>query len=462
MWIKSGEIAIPLSQWQPNSEDAISISDLVVRVPYLARALELRQLGVARMPFDVVRGDEVQASEGNYGGLAFVEQLLQLLPSLVGDLDRYGAAYIEIMQNQYGLNITLRRLHPATITPQFDSAGKVTHYTRSIVGKLYRIEPEQLVAIWTPNAEGEVGHGVGIVTRALQSAQILWQSGKVHETFFSTGAIDPMLISIDGYNNLPESDKESIKSRLRRMMLGIKNAFGAVFTGSNVKVTPLRNELMDYAGLIAQKREDIATGLGVPHSLIMSNAANYATASQDDIHFYDKTIIPLCQQIAAALNPALFARFGMALVWRPQRLEVFQRLEVDKSDKVATMFRDGALTIEEYREALGFSAQMPSEVLTPNEAKAWDVYLPPVASIEAVTTSASRERQEALDDLNLWRKVAKRRADEGKATKALSFEASALTDDEQEAFREGIRAENWEAGYEAAKGLLERRFSHVV
>jgi len=93
----------------------------------------------------------------------------------------------------------------------------------------------------------------------------------------------------------------------------------------------------------------------VPHSLLFSSAANYATARQDDLHFYDKTILPQARRIESALNAQVFAPLGVRLRFAPERLELYQELEAQKADKLAALVNAGILTREEARVELGLN-----------------------------------------------------------------------------------------------------------
>ena len=60
---------------------------------------------------------------------------------------------------------------------------------------------------------------------------------------------------------------------------------------------PIRDLAMPE--LTDSKRQDIATAMGVPHSLVASGAANYwATAQADRLNLYDFTILPEATLVA--------------------------------------------------------------------------------------------------------------------------------------------------------------------
>jgi hypothetical protein len=58
--------------------------------------------------------------------------------------------------------------------------------------------------------------------------------------------------------------------------------------------------------LTAVRREDIATAMGIPQTLLFSTGAGGlgggGVVTQDEKHFYDKTIRAECELIAGVLN----------------------------------------------------------------------------------------------------------------------------------------------------------------
>src|SRR5690606_2144596 len=156
---------------------------------------------------------------------------------------------------------------------------------------------------------------------------------------------------------LSETETRRLETWAQRTMSGLKKAFHVLGVSAEVKVNSLGQQvpLGDLAlpALTDKKREDIATVFGVPHSILFSNAATYATARQDDLHFYDKTIIPEARRIERALNRQVFIPLGWRLSFRPELLEVYQALEAEKADKLALLYDRGIYSREEVRAELG-------------------------------------------------------------------------------------------------------------
>ena len=85
-------------------------------------------------------------------------------------------------------------------------------------------------------------------------------------------------------------------------------------------------ELSDVT-LTGENREEIATTLGVPHSMVFSNAANFATSQTDKMNLHDLTIIPEAKRIARLLNKQLFNPLGYQFEFLPETLDIYQEDE---------------------------------------------------------------------------------------------------------------------------------------
>jgi len=172
---------------------------------------------------------------------------------------------------------------------------------------------------------------------------------------YAQGVLAPTIITVEGMP--PSGELEKLQSWVERSFTGIRNAFRTIAVRAGIRVEPLGMvKLTDLAmvELTTSKREEIATALGVPHSLLFSSAANYATAQQDVLTFYDTTVIPQARLIEAALNESVFARYGVRLKFKPELLPAYQTREAEKTARTLSLYKAGIVTRDEVRRALGF------------------------------------------------------------------------------------------------------------
>ena len=353
--------SIPLSKFRPEdfgmNVDGVSrlaIDTAYREVGWLRRGLDLRANGVMMMPFDVLHGGEVVYQDNSDNDpLPDVLDIFPVLGQMVLDLDKYGAAYAIFEANAFGRNRAWRRLHPSTITPEYSiKDGSLAYFRRRVNGGEFKYKPEDLLYIWMPADTGENGHGTGVGYTALLSATVLSYKDKFSAKFFENGALSPTLVQMKGFATQPEEEKKRVSSLLNRLMTGLRNAFKIIPIDGELGVHSLMQPIKDMAmgEMTIQQRESMATTLGIPQSLLFSNATNFATAQQDDIHFYDKTIVPFVRWVIQyQLNEQLFAPAGYRLKYVKSRLEVFQRQESEKAYALMTLYDRQLVSANEIR-----------------------------------------------------------------------------------------------------------------
>jgi phage portal protein BeeE len=120
-------------------------------------------------------------------------------------------------------------------------------------------------------------------------------------------------------------------------------------------------------------REAIASSLGVPHSLVMSNAANYATAKSDQLAFMANTVVPQARLLAHAINHQLLMPLGYHLQFEPHKTEVMQQSELEKAQAIALVVGGPVLSVDEGRELLGYEPMGETQVQEVADTKMVDI-----------------------------------------------------------------------------------------
>lgn len=414
-------------------DSSLSIDGLYKRVSWLRRAVDVRAEAIASMPFCIatVNDVDVQNEEGALedGGYEVLNgfKWSEFLNYVEGDLLLYGASYFVPIQGARTRRLFgFKRLHPSTMRPDFDvSTGDLLGFKRHLNGRDEYHTPETVGYIWLPNRNGETGHGEPLARTALVSAQMLYNMDAFGQLYFERGAIKPTVLTIEGFNNLLENEQERVKSWFERTLSGIRNAFSILPVGTQTSIQTLGSDIgeLTVPELTDAKRQDISTALGIPQSLLFSNASNYATARQDDLHFYDKTIIPEAMFIADKLNQQLFDKFRLNhhIRFEHERLDVYQQLQLERATVVKTLIGSdamalGIITRDEARAYLGYASIVAEEVVAEPEPKRDS------DDMEGVDV----QTQKYLDELDVWQRMAINRFKHGRAVKALDFVADDL------------------------------------
>lgn len=397
---------------------SVDIVKLYERVAWLNRAVDLIADAAASVPYefhDVATGD-VPENEPEW---AFELDLESLVNALAGDVLLHGCAYVHVERNAFGFVRAIRRLYPRSVKPKWDENTGLVAFERSLGSRTITLQPDEVVYIQQPNRGGEVGHGKSKAYAALRAAGFLDSIDAFGLKFFEQGALRPNIVFVDG--SPTDADVQKMENFFQRMASGIRNAFRTIAVRSKVEAVTFGEtpDHLEMPGLTDKKREDIATALGVPHSLLFSSAANYATARQDDLHFYDKTVQPLAKLIFRALSRGIFEPLGYELRAHPERLEIFQHLEAEKAEALAMMHDRHVIDTNEFRDAMAFERidgldEAERDYIGWAAARGGDE--PPM-----MTPTPSAAPDAAVLELRAWRRWLEKRIASGKA-QAREFE----------------------------------------
>ena len=430
--------ALPESAWhyligQPEDDNILQPLSAFKRVAWVYRGVDMRAKAVAKLPYaliDAKTGEDLPTTDPRYQRIS--KGLAANLYRTEAALCLYGKSYWMKDRNVFGLGISPRWLLPASIAEQYDKQQGLTGFTRTIDAKQKGtpVKLENVVYFWSPNLEAEIGPGQPCAKVAMMAAGVLYNLDLYLDGYFKRGAIKATLLTVEG-NSQPQ-EVEKLEAWWKRAVSGVKNAWTGRVLRSTVKPVIIGDGLKDTVNpaLNDQAREDIATALGIPHSLMRSDALAGGTAAAEQVNFYDQTVIPEYELIADAANDQwLRDEEGVELVGRPNKLEIYQTAEVQKAHAVSSLVGRPILTVNEGRALLGYKDLPPDQVsaLVPStvRVKPAQMQLSPdkdpskLPSLEPVQPGGAAGAAKALD-LDRWeRKAMKRLRDSGRA--ACSF-----------------------------------------
>ena len=491
--------ALPEEAWQTigsASGGSVDVLKFYKNVPWLYRAVNLRADAVRRLPYMIIDGDEGTPLDEYALGkrLGFPCNVREVLGRWAGHMALFGAAYLHKAKHENsGKLARLQVLQPTSVRPMFDSDTGLLGFERTAGSRTVALPTDDVVYVWLASMEAELGVGTPPALVALNAAGTLRFIQQVAETSFQRGAIKPMLLVVpDGTG---EADRERLEGWAKRTLSGIKNAFNITAVREGVKVIELGMALSDLAmpEMTQIQREEIAVALGVPQTLLFSNAANFATASQDYRQFHDTTVVPLAAQLCEALTEQLFSEYGLELQEAHEQLEIYQDDKEAEAYRLQAGVEAGLVSVAEYRERLGLGAwddgamRVTLDLLAAvTAAKTPQVMAresaPAPAPTEAVQRAASAadgegrggESKSAIGvvvtdvaqsappeppvpatptvagDLALWQRKAMKRIEEGKPDKATDFESDVISPVLREAIAGALETATTREDVEAA------------
>jgi len=321
---------LPESAWQyitgkPADED--DLGTYYRAVPWLFRGVGLRSNAVSSMPFSIFRGDtEIDNSDDYKNVVKFLPKPGALFGLVEAALTIFGYAYLFKLKSMYAQK-GLRYLNPTSITYRVNENTGEIAFSRSIGGKITKYTADDIVYFWSYDPFVEIGAPQASAAKsAANAAGVLLNVDEFSKAFFAHGAVKTTLLTT---SNIAPQERDRLKLWWRRV-LGIERAWQTdIVNAETVKPVVVGEglESLQNNDLTESKRIDIAAALGIPYSIMFSNASNRATAEQDDLHFYSKTIIPECSLIEEVLNDQVLAPLGLSLKFTPNNLDVFQEDE---------------------------------------------------------------------------------------------------------------------------------------
>lgn len=403
--VKSGSVSLgPLSglrEWNFWQRDALRVelgltpSQAYGRVPWLYRSVNLRSHAVGDVPWKIFKGKTVVLSSEDDEQTPPLEltwvrppssgrnidptrpTLGELLRLIELDLCLEGKAYWLTDVNRGRIKF-YRRAQPSTITPKLDSTHGLNGFERRLPpvidpttgagtaagnGQPILIKLGDMPFWWLPNPDAEMGPGVSPAMVALRAAGLLEHIDDYGINFFDRGAINTTLLSVEG--NPQQAELDRLAAWWKRLVRGSKKAHETVAIRANVKPVVVGSPPKDLTmeQLTAQKRHDISTAMGVPMSILNDESANFATAQQSALNFWQLTVLPECELIETGLNRQVFAPLGYEFRFQPELLDAIQRQRDEKAYEMLAGVLGGGVTPNEFRQQLGLEPLADGDTL---------------------------------------------------------------------------------------------------
>lgn len=341
---------LDLTQFSPDAwrvlvggdEQPADVEQLYHSIGPLYAAVMLRAQALAGLPW------RLRTQRGAARALD-QDVLADLLVAAEIDYLLHGAAY---WLRDPTVPLGLRRLHPRTIIIESDPQRGLIALTRRMGERAVRLDLDQVVWLWEPSAQYEIGPGAAPVARAIAAARMVLAQEQYVASYFERGAVRPTVWMFETPPNEPELTR--FEGWLKRLVSGVKNAFRQTALSSKAEAVTIGDKLTDIIepALLTQAVEHILTTLSVPHSLILSSAANYATAQRDWQTFILVTVLPHARRLAARLTHQHYSREGLVLEVVEESVEAVQDAELAKAEALQRLVAGGILTISEARQRL--------------------------------------------------------------------------------------------------------------
>lgn len=401
-------------------------------VPFIYRVVNLTANAIASIPWALVNdaGEDIDVTSDwqNTTGIIPNPNAFMRLAGL--SLTLFGSAYYLKERNKMKVR-ELSYMVPSTITPMIDKDEGLTGFKRNLGTFTKEFTPEDVIHIWEPDARVEVGPPLAWRYRAMLMAGGLlkWEDVFVTE-FLARGGIKPTMLLVEG--PVSPEERERTESYWDKFIHGWFKLSGKIFNAKRMEPKTIGDGIEDLQNstLTPEKREDICVAAGIPLSVVMSNAANYATSQNDRRQFYENVILPDVDLICTVMNDQLWSDFGIYMEARPETLDAFQEDESSRAGAFKS-YVDGGMLPEVAAQVVGielppgvdeyvdmFKQEQPAEVPPATEPAQ------PVPEVPAALPGQPQPTQEmpmpnatmsikGLHDMDIWKRKAKKALQKG-------------------------------------------------
>lgn len=309
-----------------NPESVRTTQDAYSYVPLIFRAVNLRCDTLTSAPVHIYKGDR----EVDWPFPADITSLLWLTEAA---MLLSGAAYWEKAANKVRVK-DIHWINPFSMQVKLgkdEEQRDTLVFTQTTSGKPQTFREDEIVYFKEFNPSDDIAPGVSATAAALTNSRLLGFLTTFPSAFFEGGAMPSVLLGIDGL--VDKDEKERVQGWFRQRVTGVRNAFRVLAIGTkDISPTTLTPPLKDLSmpDLHKQAVSNVALAFGIPETMI-ADAANYATAKEHRMSFWQDTIRPRGNKIATTINRQLLDAFGMRLEFGFDEIDIFQEDEERRS-----------------------------------------------------------------------------------------------------------------------------------
>lgn len=300
------------------------------------RCVAIRSNAIASLPWTVsdMNGNNIYSTDDAMlpEKLVFLKSFKQKLYLIESSLSIFARSYLFLYQ-PFKSKDSLQWVLSSSVDPIWDTEEGIVGFRRNLSKEDQRdFDVGDVAYFLIPNPLDEMKYGVSPLEAAADAANVNINLNAFANHFIERGAIKATLLRVDP--SMQKKDRESLKNWWSGMMNGLANAWKTNVLSTAVEPVVVGEGLKDIADhqISRSKAEDVAVSMGVPFSVVFSNAANHATSITDQRNMYNFTILPEADLIAEELNEKLFNPLGYIFNFEEEMIKIFQNSEKERAE----------------------------------------------------------------------------------------------------------------------------------
>jgi len=150
-------------------------------------------------------------------------------------------------------------------------------------------------------------------------------------------------------------NRVQLRKEWQDLVGGVERSHGVVVVPHGIKMEKAELTPNDMGFLEGMKfnKQEIAAIYGIPPIILGDNSANFATAREEDLIFWQGTMRPLLGKWAGRIDHSVLPEEAFC-VFDLSQISVFQQLRWQQSDEVTSVYQSGLITRNEGRVELGY------------------------------------------------------------------------------------------------------------
>jgi len=351
-----------------NTSEVSDVATLYREVGFFRACVALRAQAVSEVPWAIYRssgqGEAVYTSDSvgqpprEIGWARYLKDITRRSEQSVA---LTGAAFWR--KDMTGTRVTnLSYLSPGAVTAYFES-GRVARFQydpQGGYGDAGTFSPEQIVWVWDSDPFIEVGHyGASDGGSARRAATVLRELEIFATSFLRKGALKATILKDKAQFRDPD-ERNKLRQWWKSFISGSRNAGDVRVLSDEIEAQVIGDGLgdLEVEEITRDQKRSVAQAFGIPLSIIMSDAANHATAQQDELNFLRYTVVPSARTLADAINAHVLEPQGLQMIVEDHRIPAYARAQRDGWAGVqeAVGRSTPLLTREEGREIIGWDA----------------------------------------------------------------------------------------------------------
>ena len=387
--------------------------------------------------------------------ISFMKNFKRNLFLIESSLCLFSTAFL--FKQGLGNNIVgLQWLQSNSVDPVWDTKFGLTGFRRFVAidrkndSNFYT--PDKICYIRFPNPLHETLVATSPVQTVLSEAEVILAINNFTSQFIERGAVKATVLQVEQASS-PQA-RAQLKEWWQKVASGIKNAWTTEVISAAVTPVIIGEGLKEVAEVEVSmgKSKHIATGMGVPHSLLFGDSANFATSGVDVANFYHNTLLPDAMLVEEELNDKIFNERGYYIQFDVERIQELNNDNVQEATAYKIFVESGVKP----SVAVAFSGVTLPDQVTPEQldkdyeefskkqqqAKQQNKAQDGISSAEqARKTNGFDNKKQPLKeaDISKFVKWAKRKLKDKKEFDIDDFDSEYLSRDEKKEIADSIR-----------------------